>query len=106
MKIKTGDKVKITAGKDKGKSGKVLQIFVATNRVVVEGANMLIKNQKARKQGEKGQRIQFPAPLNIANVMLICPKCGKDVRVGYQINKAANGKQIKSRICKGCKEVI
>jgi len=109
MKIKTGDKVKILAGKDKGKSGKVLQVFTKEERIVVEGLNLLLKHQRPRKQGETGQRIQFPAPLNISNVALICPKCGAAARVGFKVEKntAETGKKnIKSRICKKCKEII
>ncbi len=106
MKIKVGDKVKMLSGKDKGKIGKVLQIFVSEKRVVVEGLNLLIKNQKPRKQGEKGQRIQFPAAVAISNVSLVCPKCGQTARVGYEITKTEEGKGLKKRICKKCKEVI
>ena len=107
MKIKTGDKVKILSGKDKGKIGKVLQIFTSENKVVVEGANLMIKNQRPKKQGEKGQRIQFPAPLNSSNVALICPKCGQTTRVGSsRIVLEGKQKTSNNRICKKCKEVI
>lgn len=105
MKIKTGDKVKVLAGKDGGKTGKVLQVFVKEEKVVVEGLNLSIKHQRPKKQGEKGQRIQFPAPLNVSNLALICPKCGQATRVGYDV-KQEEGKKVKSRICKKCKEVI
>ncbi len=109
MKIKTGDKVKILAGKDKGKTGKVLQVFVKENRVVVEGLNLLLKHQRARKQGESGQRIQFPAPINTSNLAFICPKCGSTTRVGYKIENISDdsGKRsVKNRICRKCKETI
>jgi large subunit ribosomal protein L24 len=108
MKIKTGDKVKVLAGKDKGKTGKVLQIFETEKRVVVEGLNLMIKHQKPKKQGEKGQRIQFPSPINSSNVALICPKCGKDTRIGSKTIKSEdkNKKNVKNRICKKCNEVI
>jgi large subunit ribosomal protein L24 len=83
--IKKGDKVKILSGKDKGKTGKVLQIFVSQNRASVEGLNLLIKHMRPRKQGEQGQRIEFPAPLNLSNMMIVCPKCGKPTRIGAKI---------------------
>jgi len=102
MKIKTGDKVKIIAGKDAGKTGKVLQVFPVKKVVSVEGRNLLIKHMRPRREGEKGQRIEFPAPLNISNLMLVCPKCGKATRVGFKIND--NKK--KNRICKKCKQII
>ncbi len=102
MKIKKGDKVKIIAGKDKGKEGKVLQVMPDKEKVVVEGLNLLIKHVKPRRAGEKGQRIQFPAPFHISNVMLVCPKCNKPTRVGYKILE--NKKKV--RVCKKCKEII
>lgn len=101
MKIKSGDKVIMQAGKDKGKSGKVLQVMTEEGRIVVEGLNLLIKHQKARKSGEKGQRIQFPAAVNIAKVALLCTKCGKPTRVSFKVEA---GK--KSRVCSKCKETI
>src|SRR3990167_6918120 len=84
MKIKKGDKVKILAGKDKGKTGKVLQVFPSKNRVSIEGLNLLIKHMRPRKQGEKGQRIEFPEPLDLSNVILVCKSCDKPTRVSYK----------------------
>jgi len=100
MKLKTGDKVKILAGKDNGKTGKILQVFAKEGKVVVEGLNLLIKHQKAKKQGEKGQRIQFPAPINSSSVALICPKCNKTTRIGSQTIKPEDSskKRIKNRV--------
>ena len=110
MKIKKGDKVKILAGKDKGKEGKVLQIFAADNKASIEGLNLLIKHLRPSKQGEKGQRIEFPAPLSIANLALLCPNCGKAARVGYKFieETVGEGKKIKkkTRVCKKCKKTI
>lgn len=102
MNIKTGDNVKIITGKDKGKTGKVLQVFVARDRVSVEGRNLLIKHLRPSRSGEKGQRVEFPAPLHVSNVALICPKCGSVARIGF--NKPAGGK--KTRSCRKCKQVI
>jgi large subunit ribosomal protein L24 len=106
MKIKKGDKVRILAGKDKGKEGKVLQIFADKNKASIEGLNLLIKHLRPNKQGEKGQRIEFPAPLNISNLAFICQQCGKITRIGYKFTEEAAGegkKSIKkSRICKKC----
>lgn len=102
MRIKKTDKVKILKGKDSGKTGKVLQVFVKRNKLSVEGINLLFKNMRPRKQGEKGQRIQFPAPLPLANVALVCSRCNRITRVGYKILE--NKKKV--RICKKCKEII
>ena len=110
MKIKKNDKVKIIAGKDQGKVGKVLQIFPERNKVSVEGLNLLIKHMRPRRQGEKGQRIEFPAPMNLSNVMLVCPKCGKPARVNYKYievkDSQADKKNKKYRVCQRCKQVI
>lgn len=89
------------AGKNKGKAGKVLQVMTKEKKVVIEGLNLLIKHQKSRKNGEKGQRIQFPAAVPVSKVALVCPKCGQTARVGF---KAVG--ETKSRICKKCKEII
>lgn len=99
MKIKKGDKVKILAGKDKGKTGSVLEVLAENNKVVVEGINMLTKHQRPKKEGEKGTKIKFAAPLSAGKVMVICPKCGKEARIGFIVS--AEGK--KTRQCKKCK---
>lgn len=101
MRIKKDDKVKILAGKDKGKTGKVLAILAGKNKVTVEGVNLLYKNMRPKKQGEKGQKIQYPAPLNVSNVALIDPKNNKPTRVGY---KFENKRKI--RISKKSKQAI
>lgn len=102
MKIKKGDKIKIISGKDKGKEGKVLQVLAEKKKIVVESLNLVVKHVRPRKEGEKGQRIQFPAPLTASNVLLVCSKCNKPTRVGYKILE--NKKKV--RLCKQCKEVI
>lgn len=82
MRIKTGDTVRICAGKDKGKEGKVLQVFPRLGRVVVEGVRTSSKHLKARGQGQSGQKIQFPSPIAISNVVLVSG--GNAGRVGYK----------------------
>jgi large subunit ribosomal protein L24 len=105
MNIKKDDKVKLLSGKDKGKTGKVLQVFPKEKKISVEGLNLLIKNLRPRKQGEKGQRIEFPAWFNESKAMLVCPKCGRAARVGIKIVKE-NEKTKKYRFCKKCQETI
>lgn len=106
MKIKKNDTVKIIAGKDKGKKGKVLRVLPAENKVVVEGHNLLIKHTRPRKQGESGQRVQFPAPMDISKVMLVCPHCDKTVRVSYKIVDIKDKGKKKIRFCKKCDQAI
>jgi large subunit ribosomal protein L24 len=90
-KIKTGDIVKIIAGKDNGKTGKVLEVIPSTDRVVVEGINLRKKFTRPKNAGEKGEQVTFSAPLHISNVMLYSEKLGKAVRVGYRVD--ADGKK-------------
>ncbi len=84
MKIKTGDKVRIISGKDKGKEGAVVQVFPQLERLVVEGVNLMTRHLKKRGN-QAGQKIQFASPIHLSNVMLISPKSGKSGRVGYKM---------------------
>jgi large subunit ribosomal protein L24 len=81
-KIRSKDTVMIAIGKDRGKRGTVLSINRDAGTLVVEGLNLRVKNVRPKRANEKGQRIQFTAPLPIPNVLLVCPKCGKPTRVG------------------------
>ncbi|HBI17497.1 MAG: 50S ribosomal protein L24 [Candidatus Moranbacteria bacterium GW2011_GWF2_34_56] len=102
MRIKKDDKVKIIAGKDSGKSGKVLRVIRSVGKVTVEGMNIIKKHVRPKKDGEKGQRVEIAVPMDVSNVMLVCPNCKKETRVGYAIDK--DGK--KNRVCKKCKKNI
>lgn len=101
MKIKKGDTVLITSGKDKGRKGKVLGAFPEEGRILIEGINLRKKHQRPKKSGEKGQIVEMPGPIHISNVKLICSKCGKATRIKYKITE---GK--KHRICKKCGQEI
>ncbi|KPJ73354.1 50S ribosomal protein L24 [Parcubacteria bacterium DG_74_1] len=117
MKIKKGDTVLIISGKDRGKKGKVLEALSKEGKISIEGINLMKKHQKPKKSGEKGQIVQLPKPIDISNVKLICPKCGKATRIGYKLFKehrsshasaealAAEDKK-KYRICKKCGQEI
>lgn len=100
-KIKRNDTVRVLRGKDAGKRGKVLAVLPQEERVVVEGLNMVKKHVKARRGGQKGQRVSIAAPLRIANVQLICTQCKKGTRVGIT---RENG--VRQRVCKHCKATI
>jgi large subunit ribosomal protein L24 len=118
MKIKKGDKVQIIKGKDrvkhgkegeklaKGNQGKVLAVLPEQKKILVEGLNLRHKNIRPRKEGEKGQVLEIPGSMNVANVLLVCPKCNKATRVGYRLlDSDLKGKK-KVRICKKCGESI
>ncbi len=102
LKVKKGDTVLVLVGKDRGKTGKVLAAIPAKNRVLVEGRNIVKKHVRPKKAGEKGQRVEVPAPMPVSRVMVICPSCGKATRVGIQRKR---GEQ-RQRICKKCQSVI
>ena len=101
MKLKKGDSVLIIAGKDKGRTAKILKSLPKELKVLVEGINLKKKHVRPKKEGEKGQVVAIPAPMDVSNVKLVCPKCGKATRVGYITEK-----DVKSRICKKCKQAI
>lgn len=100
MKLKIGDTVKLTAGKDKGREGKIEKTIPSKNAVIVPGVNLYKKHVKG-SQGQKGGIYDIPRPLNMAKVALICPLCKKPTRVGIRIVKNE-----KVRICKKCKKEI
>ncbi len=97
MKIRTGDKVKIISGNDRGKEAKVLAVFSREGRILAEGVNMRIKHVRPRKRGAKGEIIRVPAPFPASRALLVCGSCNKPVRVG---NRLESGK--KMRVCKKC----
>ncbi|MFH0987837.1 MAG: 50S ribosomal protein L24 [Parcubacteria group bacterium] len=118
MKIKKGDKVQIIKGNDrvrmtkkgeksaKSNQGKVIHVLREKNQVVVEGLNLRFKHVRPKREGEKGQRIELPTPIKVSNIMLVCPKCGRPARVGYQMLTTGAKSEKKIRICKKCKEAI
>lgn len=101
IKIKKGDKVVMLRGKDVGKSAKVLKVYSAKQRLVVDGLNLLKKTIRPKKQGEKGQTVSIPAAVRIENVQLVCSHCNKPTRVTFVI-KGDN----KERHCKKCNAKI
>ena len=101
LNIKKGDEVKVLAGKDKGKSGKVLEVRPKNFKVVVEGLNISVRFSRPKQRGQKGQRMELPAPLPLGKIMLICPHCGKPTRVGHESGENGN-----FRKCKKCGKLI
>jgi len=91
IKLKKNDTVKILAGKDRGKTGKILSIDAKNNRVYVQGLNMVKKAVRQKSQQEKGGIVEVEAPLNISNVAVLT-KNGDVTRIGYKIE---NGKKIR-----------
>jgi large subunit ribosomal protein L24 len=101
QRIKSGDKVEIVAGKDKGERGLVSGVFPKENRVTVQNLNMLKKHQKARQAGNQqipAQIVDFEGKMDLSNVMIVCPSCDKPVRVGYRVRDDG----FKVRVCRNC----
>ncbi len=97
MKLKKGDNVQIIAGASRGKRGKVLVADRVGGRVVVEGANLVKKHQRPKRQGEKGEIVSLPRSMNASNVLLVCQSCDKGVRIGF---RTEGDKKV--RFCKKC----
>jgi len=102
MNFKKGDKVNVIAGKDKGKSGKILHVLRNESKVVVEGINVVKKHQKPNAMNQTGGIVEIENPIHISNIMMADPKTGKSTRIGHEINK--DGKKV--RISKKSNEKI
>lgn len=101
MKLKKGDQVLVVSGKDRGAKGKIEKIFPQEQKVLLPGINLYKKHVKPQGEGKPGGIIDLPKPLPVANVALLCPKCGLRTRIGYQLTKTG-----KIRICRKCQGVI
>ena len=106
VKIRKGDTVEVISGRleDKGKRGEVINVILDERRVVVQGVNIRTKHQKQVQAGNRQMnpgRVQFEGPINISNVMLVCPICGDATRVAVQRDEEGA-----HRVCKNCKATI
>ncbi len=117
MAVRKGDLVQIIAGKDRGKQGKVLQADPGQRRVIVENLNVVKKHRKPRPmkdssrmgqtQIQPGGVFDIAMAVDVSNVMLVCPTCGRATRVGYDWRES-KGQRVKVRVCKraDCREVL
>jgi large subunit ribosomal protein L24 len=106
LKIHKGDQVEVICGReeDKGKRGEIIKVLSEESRVVVQGVNLRTKHQRqVQTQGRTVNpgKVRFEAPVDISNVMLICPKCGKATRIGL----SRNDEKVQ-RVCKKCEALI
>ena len=101
MNFKQGDKVVVIAGSSKGKEGTITKVLRCSNKVVVEGVNMVKKHVKPNGQ-TAGSIIEMEAPIHASNVMILDPKTKKGTRIGHTVNK--EGKKV--RVCKKSNEVL
>lgn len=103
LHIKKEDQVMVTAGKDRGKTGKVLRVFPEDNRAIVENVNFIQRHTRANPQKNiKGGLVQREAPIHLSNLKVVCRECGKPSRVGYV--GLSDGKKV--RVCKNCEGTI
>jgi large subunit ribosomal protein L24 len=84
MNIHKNDQVKVITGNARGKTGKVLKVFRENGRVIVEGVNIIKRHTKPNAKNPQGGVVQKEAPINVSNVMVLCPKCGKQTRIGHK----------------------
>ena len=98
MNVKTGDKVVVLSGKDKGKEGLVIRALPAEGKVIVEGVAVVKKAVRPSAQNQQGGFVEKEAAIDVSNVMLVCPRCGKPTRVGHDVNDKGD----KVRVCKKC----
>lgn len=101
-KIRKGDFVIVTSGKDKGKKGRVLSVFPSSKKIVVEKVNILKKHVRPTKKNPQGGIITQESGINISNVSLLCPACAQPTRIGYKVR----GEKVKVRFCKKCESDI
>ena len=97
MSIRTGDRVRVLAGKDKGKEAKVLAVYPHKERVVLERVNLIKKAARPTQKNPKGGIVEIEAAIHVSNVALVCPKCSQPTRIG---RKREEGTRV--RVCKKC----
>lgn len=100
--LKKNDKVKVLAGKDKGKIGKILKIVQKKDRAIVENLNMIKRHMRKTQQNRQGGIVEKEAPIHWSNLILICTKCVKPTRI--KMHFLEDGKKV--RVCKKCNEII
>ncbi len=104
MHIVKNDTVKVLSGKYKGKVSKVLKVFPAERKLIVEGVNIIKRHTRPSQQNQQGGIVEKEAPITVAKVMVVCPKCDRPTRIGYKILDDGS----KVRVCKhaDCGEII
>ena len=104
MHVKRNDTVEVIAGEEKGKRGRVLKVLLKKKRVVVEGVNYITKHVRQSQKAIESGRVQKEGPVAISNVLPVCEKCGRGVRVGFRLDE--NNKKVRYCKTKGCSAVI
>jgi len=100
--VKKDDTVMVMAGKEKGKSGKVLRVIPDKGRIIVEALNMVKRHSRPTRTNQEGGIVEKEAPLAVSNVMLVCSACSKPTRTGVRVLEDGS----KARFCKKCNEIV
>ena len=99
--VRKNDTVEVRTGEDAGRRGRVLQVFPGQDRVIVEGISLVTRHVRKGAQYPMGARVKRETSLSVSNVLPVCPRCDRGVRVGYEVREGT-----KTRVCKRCGEVI
>jgi large subunit ribosomal protein L24 len=107
LHVHKNDNVLVIAGNARGKQGKVLKVFPANRRVIVENVNIVKRHTRPSQKNPQGGIVQKEAPIHASNVMVICPKCNKATRVGHaHVIDPTKNKKKTMRVCKNCHEMF
>jgi len=101
-KVKRGDIVQVICGNDRGKKGKIITVYPARAKALVEGVNLAKKHKRKTRDDQQGGIVSIEMPLSLSNLKLICKNCSRPVKTGFKILPGGS----KVRVCKSCKEVI
>lgn len=101
MKLKKGDTIIVTTGKDKGRKGKIEKTFPKDSTVIVSGINVFKRHLKKRDEKRPSSIIDITKPIDVSKVAIMCPKCNQQTRIGYLVTKGE-----KERICRKCEQKI
>ena len=105
--IKKEDTVKVLSGRDKGKTGRVLQVNRETGKVLVEHVMMIKRHTRPNPAKQiKGGIAERESPISVSNVMVICPGCNKPTRIGHHVDAVAGGKTRRTRVCRKCGQTL
>jgi len=102
MLLKKGDLVILISGNEKGKSGRILQVFPDEERIIIEKVKIIKRHMRPTSEFPQGGIMEKEAPVYISKVMFLCPKCGQPCRLGKKVLEEG----IKVRYCKKCREVV
>ena len=107
MHVHKNDNVVVISGNASGKTGKVLKVFRGTDRVIVEGVNIIKRHTRASQKNPQGGIVQKEASVHSSNVMVVCPKCNKPARVGHkEVTDTVSGRVRRMRVCRKCEEMF